>query len=115
MAEERRRLDAGKRPEIRVVQKIERLRVELESILLRGRARHGRRRGPITATKSNHSHLRPARLLLFRSKTLAPAQARADFPTRSATRAVASNAERPIVDRRVAVVVEPSGDVVRQR
>src|SRR5215217_340428 len=97
-----------------MIQQIKCLRVKLESILLRRRAWHRRRRGAIAATHPNHPDLRAACLLLFRPETLAPAHTRTDLPTRGTTLAVTSNAERPIVDDRVAVVIEAGGDVVRE-
>ena len=99
-----------------MVQEVEGLSVELETVLLRGSTRERGRRGPVAATDTHHSDLRTARgLLLFWSKVPAPTQTRTDFPAGCAARAVASDPKGTIVDHRVAVVIETRRDVVGQR
>src|SRR6185436_19308866 len=54
VAEEWRRLDAGKRTQISVVQEIECLRIELETVLLRRCIRERGWCGAVTTTNANH-------------------------------------------------------------
>src|SRR5215213_4038185 len=98
-----------------MVQKIERLRVKLETVFLSRATRHRRWRGPVAAADADHPDLRSANLLHLRSEIRSPTQPRTNFPTRSTAGTITSNAKRTVINYGVAIVVESGGDVVRQR
>ena len=108
-------MHAGKGAKVGVVQEIECLSVELQSILFSGRAWERRWRGAIAAADANHPHLRTGSRLLLGTEIHSPTQTRSNLPSRSAASAITSDAHGPIVDDGVAVVIKTGSDVVGQR
>src|SRR5262245_49344623 len=88
-----------------------------ESFFVRaGRHRtHGAQHLAAVRAPANDAHLRAAHPLVIGllAETEAPTQARAEIPLSRASRAVATDAGRAVVDGQVFVVVKTGGDVVR--